>query len=285
MAAASDHEAQQITDAVLRNLTGTGDARLGEILQSLVRHLHAFAREVRLTEAEWMAGIEFLTAVGQACTDTRQEFILLSDTHGLSSLVDVLTQDAPAGATQSTVLGPFYVPGSPARANGESMAVHDPAAPAVIRGRVLALDGTALAGATVDVWQTDSSGFYAVQQPGAQPEDNLRGVYTTDTDGRYELLTVRPVEYEVPTDGPVGHLLRAEGRHAWRAAHIHAIVSCPGYRRVVTHLFDGDRGYLDSDAVFGVKPSLVRTFTPTTAADGSAMFTLEHDFVLVPDHL
>ena len=163
MATTSDQAAEQITEAVLRNLAGTGDARLGEILQALVRHLHAFAREVRLTEPEWMAGIEFLTAVGQACTSTRQEFILLSDTHGLSSLVDVLTQDAPAGATESTVLGPFYVPGSPARAKGESMAVHDEAPPAVISGRVLAIDDTPLASATIDVWQTDSSGFYAVQ--------------------------------------------------------------------------------------------------------------------------
>ncbi len=271
-----------ITRAVLRNLAATPDVRLREILSSLVSHLHAVAREVNLTEQEWMAGIEFLTAVGQKCTPTRQEFILLSDTHGLSSLVDVLTQNKPAGATESTVLGPFYVPASTERANGESMAEDDDATPTVVRGRVLALDGTPIAGATVDAWQTNSKGFYAVQEPDSQPAQNLRGRYRTDAEGRYELVTVRPVEYPIPTDGPVGDLLRAEQRHPWRAAHIHAIVSAPGYERVVTHIFDAERDYLDSDAVFGVKASLIRTFSPGTGADGQAIFELDHDFVLAP---
>jgi len=275
--------AEQITAAVLRNLEGVPDERLGEVLRSLVRHLHAFATEVRLTEAEWSAGIGFLTAVGQACTPTRQEFILLSDTHGLSSLVDVLTQDKPAGATESTVLGPFYVPGSTERTNGASMAEDDDATPAIIHGRVRSLDGSPIAGATIDLWQTSSRGTYAVQSPGTQPAQNLRGVYTTDAEGRYEVRTVRPVAYQVPTDGPVGTLLRAEGRHAWRAAHLHAIVSAPGHERVVTHVFDAEGGYLDSDAVFGVKPTLVRQFEAATSADGSPVLTLEHDFVLVPE--
>ncbi|MFN0028691.1 MAG: intradiol ring-cleavage dioxygenase [Acidimicrobiales bacterium] len=272
-----------ITEAVLRNLAGTPDARLREVMTSLVSHLHAFAREVQLTEQEWMAGIQFLTAVGQKCTPTRQEFILLSDTHGLSSLVDVLTQNKPAGATESTVLGPFYVPASTERANGESMAEEDDATPAVVRGRVLALDGTPIPGATIDLWQTNSKGFYAVQEPDSQPPQNLRGRYRTDADGCYELVTVRPVEYPIPTDGPVGDLLRAEQRHPWRAAHIHAIVSAPGYERVVTHIFDGERDYLDSDAVFGVKASLIRTFSPGTGPDGKPIFELDHDFVLAPE--
>ncbi len=270
-----------ITEAVLANLAATSDPRLREILMSLVTHVHAFAREVNLSEAEWMAGIEFFTAVGQKCSATRQEFILLSDTHGLSSLVDVLAQNKPEGATESTVLGPFYVPGSHHRANGETMAEDDEDVPAIITGRVLSLGGAPIAGATIDVWQTNSKGFYAVQQPGDQPVQNLRGVYTTDPEGRYQLVTVRPVEYPIPTDGPVGDLLRAEQRHPWRAAHVHAIVSAPGFERVVTHIFDAEKNYLDSDAVFGVKQSLIRTFS-ADVRDGQTIFRLEHDFVLVP---
>jgi catechol 1,2-dioxygenase len=275
--------AEELTDEVVRRLEQTPDPRLREIMCSLVRHLHDFAREVRLTEAEWMRGIEFLTAVGQKCSPTRQEFILLSDTLGVSSLVDLLTQDKPEGATESTVLGPFYVPDSPKRANGESIAVDDDAEVAVVSGRVLALDGTPIAGATIDVWQTNSKGWYAVQQPGEQPAENLRGLYTTDADGRYEFRTVRPVEYPVPVDGPVGPLLEATARHPWRAAHIHAIVDAPGFERVVTHIFDGGRQYLDTDVVFGVKPSLIRQFTATDGPDGRTVWTLEHDFVLVPE--
>jgi catechol 1,2-dioxygenase len=275
--------AEELTDEVVRRLEQTPDPRLREIMCSLVRHLHDFAREVRLTEAEWMRGIEFPTAVGQKCSPTRQEFILLSDTLGVSSLVDLLTQDKPEGATESTVLGPFYVPDSPKRANGESIAVDDDAEVAVVSGRVLALDGTPIAGATIDVWQTNSKGWYAVQQPGEQPAENLRGLYTTDADGRYEFRTVRPVEYPVPVDGPVGPLLEATARHPWRAAHIHAIVDAPGFERVVTHIFDGGRQYLDTDVVFGVKPSLIRQFTATDGPDGRTVWTLEHDFVLVPE--
>ncbi|MGE0727165.1 MAG: dioxygenase [Acidimicrobiia bacterium] len=278
----STHQAADlITEAVVRNLAGTADPRLRELVTALVRHVHAFAKEVDLTEAEWIKGIEFFTAVGQKCSPTRQEFILLSDTHGLSSVVDVLTQAKPQGATESTVLGPFYVPGSTVRANGESMAEDDPDVAAHITGRVLDLDGRPIAGATIDAWQTNSSGFYAVQQPDGQPAQNLRGVYTTDAEGRYHLVTVRPVEYQIPTDGPVGDLLKAEQRHPWRAAHIHAIVRAPGYEPVTTHIFDADKPYLDSDAVFGVKDSLICTFRDGTAEDGSPIFTLEHDFVLV----
>jgi hydroxyquinol 1,2-dioxygenase len=256
---------------------------LRQVMCSLVRHLHDFAREVDLTEAEWMKGIEFLTAVGQKCTPTRQEFILLSDTLGFSSLVDLLTQAKPEGATESTVLGPFYVPDSPARAAGESVAVDDDADVAVVSGRVLSLDGAPIEDATIDVWQTNSKGWYAVQQPGEQPAENLRGLYSTDADGRYEFRTVRPVEYPVPVDGPVGPLLEATARHPWRAAHIHAIVDAPGFERVVTHIFDAGRQYLDTDVVFGVKPSLIREFTSTDGPDGATVWTLEHDFVLVPE--
>lgn len=274
--------AEELTESVVERLQATPDDRLRQIMICLVRHLHAFAAEVQLTEAEWMAGIQFLTATGQMSSEVRQEFILLSDTLGLSSLVDLLVHDKPEGATESTVLGPFYVPGSPARANGESMAEDDDAEPAVISGRVLALDGSPIAGAKLDVWQTNSAGAYAVQQLDSQPANNLRGIYTGDEDGRYEVRTVRPVEYRIPDDGPVGQLLRATKRHPWRAAHVHVIVSAAGHEPVVTHIFDADRPYLDSDAVFGVKPSLVRRFTPREELDGSTTWTLEHDFVLAP---
>jgi protocatechuate 3,4-dioxygenase beta subunit len=270
-----------LTAEVLRRLDATPDPRLRAVLQALVRHLHAFAREVRLTEAEWLAGIEFLTATGQRCDPARQEFILLSDTLGLSSLVDLVNHggDDPA-ATEPTILGPFYVPGAPWRGAGESMVTWagSTGQPARLCGRVLGTQGTPLAGAVLDLWQNDGSGFYAVQQPDLQPPDNLRGRYRTDDEGRYDVRTVRPTPYPIPDDGPVGRLLRTTGRHPWRAAHIHAIVSADGYLPVVTHVFDAASDYLDSDTVFGVKGSLVKQFVDEP--DGSCR--LDHDFVLRP---
>ena len=274
----------ELTAEVLARLGTTPDPRLREVMRALVRHLHAFAEEVGLTEAEWLTGIGFLTATGQTCDEVRQEFILLSDTLGLSSLVDLLNHggDDPA-ATEPTVLGPFYVPGSPWRDFGESMVTWDGATGqrALLRGRVLSTDGTPLPGAVLDLWQNDASGFYAVQQPDVQPQDNLRGRYRSDDQGRYEVRTVRPVPYAIPDDGPVGDLLKATGRHPWRAAHVHAIVSATGHLPVTTHLFDARSDYLGSDAVFGVKESLIKAFTELP--DGTAL--LEHDFVLRPADL
>jgi hydroxyquinol 1,2-dioxygenase len=271
---------EDLTGEVLGRLAGTPDPRLREIMRALVRHLHAFAAEVGLTEAEWLAGIRFLTETGQICDDVRQEFILLSDTLGLSMLVDLINHgsDDPQ-ATEPTVLGPFYVPGSPWREYGESMMTWSGARgqPAVVRGRVLSADGGPLAGAVLDLWQNDASGYYAVQQPDVQPADNLRGRYRTDPAGRYEVRTLRPVPYPIPDDGPVGRLLALTGRHPWRAAHLHFIVSADGHTPVTTHIFDSASDYLDSDAVFGVKGSLVKDFAPRP--DGSVL--LEHDFVLV----
>jgi catechol 1,2-dioxygenase len=273
-------EEKDLTAEVLARLDTTPDARLREVMRALVRHLHAFASEVRLSETEWLAGIRFLTATGQICDDVRQEFILLSDTLGLSMLVDLINHgsDDPA-ATEPTVLGPFYVPGSPWRQAGESMVTWDGATgqPAVVRGRVLSADGTPLPGAVLDLWQNDASGFYAVQRPDLQPDDNLRGRYRAGADGAYEIRTIRPVPYPIPSDGPVGNLLELTARHPWRAAHIHFIVSAAGHVPVTTHIFDGESDYLDSDAVFGVKGSLVKEFA--TRPDGTAL--LEHDFVLV----
>jgi protocatechuate 3,4-dioxygenase beta subunit len=269
---------EQLTEQVLDAYAGAANARLRQLVAALIRHLHAFAAETRLTPQEWLAGIEFLTATGQKCDARRQEFILLSDVLGLSSLVDLV--HAAPGATESTVLGPFYTPGAPARTPGEQIGRPQDGDPALVRGRVLSQAGTPLAGATLDVWQAAANGLYDTQDPG-QPPFNLRGVFTSGDDGGYLFRTVRPVSYPVPTDGPVGDLLRAAGRHHWRAAHIHAIVSAPGFRPVTTHIFDAQNPYLDSDAVFGVKDSLVRDFRPAGPQDPpDVRFVAEMDFVL-----
>ncbi|MBO0770156.1 MAG: intradiol ring-cleavage dioxygenase [Actinobacteria bacterium] len=270
----------QLTEQVVAAYADTPGPRLRELLTALVRHLHTFATETRLTEAEWMAAIEFLTATGQKCDDRRQEFVLLSDVLGFSSLVDVI--NAAAGATESTVLGPFYRPGAPARAMGEPTGRPEDGDPALIRGTVTDLTGRPLAGATLDVWQAAANGLYDTQDPG-QPPFNLRGVFTTGDDGSYRFRAVRPVSYPIPADGPVGGLLAASGRHHWRAAHIHAIVSAPRCRPVTTHIFDADNPYLDSDTVFGVKGSLVRKFRPAGPDDpADVSYVADMDFVLAP---
>lgn len=267
-----------LTGEVVARLEATPDPRLREVMTALVRHLHAFAKEVRLTEPEWFAGIRFLTETGKTSDDVRQEFILLSDTLGLSSLVDLINHsDVDSLATEPTILGPFYAGGSPERAFGASMVEYDDGGePAVLRGTVRDEDGTPLAGASVDVWQNAATGFYAVQQPEVQGATNLRGVYRTDDGGRYEIRTVRPVPYPIPDDGPVGRLLADTARHPWRAAHVHARVSAPGFEPLTTHLFDRASEYLDSDTVFGVKESLIKDFVP--GEDGTLV--CEHDFVL-----
>jgi hydroxyquinol 1,2-dioxygenase len=273
---------------VVERLAGTPDPRVLEIMTALVTHLHAFALEVRLTEAEWSTGIGFLTEIGQMCDDKRQEFILASDTLGLSMLVDLLAHDASSGATESTVLGPFYLPGSPDRPNGSSTAERPSGDPALVSGRVLDPDGAPIIGARVDVWQNGADMLYTVQDSDAPPA-NLRGVFTTEADGGFSFVGVRPLDYPVPDDGPVGRMLAATGRHPWRAAHLHFIVSANGSRPVTTHLFDDESKYLDSDAVFGVKASLIKHFTyhPAGAADRPVgigpdqdWYSVDHDFVL-----
>jgi len=270
-----------LTGEVIRRLVATPDERLRTVMQALVRHLHAFVTEVRLTDAEWAAGIRFLTEVGQLSDQSRQEFVLLSDTLGVSTLVDLVNHGGEdEQLTETTILGPFYVPDSPWRDLGASMVEYDDGGePAVLRGTVRSLSGQPIAGATLDVWQNAATGYYAVQQPDVQPATNLRGRYRSDADGRFHIRTVRPVPYPIPDDGPVGKLVAATGRHPWRAAHIHAIVSANGYLPVVTHVFDSQSEYLDSDAVFGVKQSLIRDFVP----DEEGVLECEHDFVLHPN--
>ncbi|MCW2726246.1 MAG: hypothetical protein JWN35_3167 [Frankiales bacterium] len=272
---------------VLAQLQASPEPRMREVMTSLVRHLHEFAAEVRLTDREWAAAVGFLTETGRL--PERDEFILLSDTLGLSMLVDLLGGHAAEGATETTVLGPFYVPDSPRRGNGTSTAERPSGDPAFVSGRVLGTDGTSITGAEVDVWQNGADMMYAVQDK-TMPPGNLRGLFTTDDEGRFSFLGVRPVDYPVPVDGPVGRLLEATGRHPWRAAHLHAIVRADGYHPVTTHLFDDESRYLDSDVVFGVKPSLIKHFTPhepgqpdRPAGIGPAerWYSLDHDFVLV----
>jgi catechol 1,2-dioxygenase len=268
----------QLTDDVLRAYGETPDPRLRELLTGLIRHLHAFAAETGLTSREWMAGLEFLTAVGTTCDGERQEFILLSDVLGLSSLVETL--NGPEGATESTVLGPFYLPGAPHKELGESIGRPQDGEPTLIRGRVTDTDGKPLASATLDVWQCASNGLYDIQDP-EQPPFNLRGVFTTGADGGYSFRTVRPVSYPVPVDGPVGDVFRLSGRHYWRAAHVHAIASAPGYQAVTTHIFDSANEYNDSDAVFGVRGSLIREFKAAGSADPAGVaYVVDVDFAL-----
>jgi hydroxyquinol 1,2-dioxygenase len=275
-----------LTEAVLAKLEGATDARFKRILTSLVRHLHAFVREVDLTESEWITGIRFLTATGQKCDDKRQEYILLSDTLGVSMLVDAINHRKPAGATESTVVGPFYVSGAPEFPFGADIAADLEGEKVYYSGRVSTHDGKPIADATLDLWSTDPDGLYDVQLPGAPMR--ARGCIKTDAEGRYAFWTVKPVSYPVPTDGPVGQMLLNMGRHPYRPAHTHMIVSAPGFESVTTHLFVEGDPYLESDAVFGVKNSLVVRFEPHasgTAPDGRRMdqryYTVHYDFALV----
>lgn len=262
---------------VLESVAGTPDPRLLEIMGPAIRHLHGFVTEVGLTREEWRTGIDFLTTVGQACTDTRQEFILLSDTLGVSSLMEMLTAGTSDDATENTVLGPFYVPDSPMRAMGDSILENEDAGPrATVSGRVTDLAGRPLAGALLDIWQNASNQLYAVQDPGQSPT-NLRGRFVTGEDGRFAFRTIRPVPYRIPFDGPVGQMLDATGRHPWRPAHIHFLVSASGHKTLTTHVFDADSHYLASDAVFGVRDSLVMAFTPEEDGGFAATFDIALD--------
>lgn len=280
--------AERITSEVVRSFDGTPDARLRELLAALVTHLHAFALDVALTQSEWESGIAFLTAVGQRCDDKRQELILLSDALGLSMVVDAVSEHLPAGATESTVLGPFYVAESPRREFGDSTAEQPSGEPTWVHGVVRDLEGRPIAGAELDVWQNADDRLYAVQNPDV-PQGNLRGRFTTRDDGSYGFVAVRPTDYPIPTDGPVGDLLRATGRHAWRPAHLHLIVRAPGHRTLTTHVFDSQSEHLASDAVFAVKPSLIRTFVEHEASDPARppgidgrWTSVENDVVLAP---
>jgi protocatechuate 3,4-dioxygenase beta subunit len=275
------------TAAVLERNANCRDERLRQIMTSVVTHLHAIVKEVEPTFEEWAFAIDFLTRTGQICDDKRQEFILLSDTLGVSMLVDAINHRRNSAATESTVLGPFHVAGAPRLQMGDSISLDRKGEPLYMSGKVLNEAGAPIEGALLDVWQTSYDGFYDVQDA-RQPAMNLRGQFVTGTDGGYFFRSVKPSSYPIPSDGTVGAMLAALGRHPMRPAHVHFIVSAPEYQSVTTHVFvDGDP-YLDSDAVFGVKESLIVPFArhddPSAAERlglGNPFYTAEYDFVLV----
>lgn len=281
-----DFNEDTATAAVLERMSECRDQRLKQIMASVVTHLHAVIREVEPTIDEWMTAIKFLTETGHKCDDTRQEFILLSDTLGVSMLVDAINNRKPSGATESTVLGPFFVAGAPKKKMGDTISKDGKGEPVYVSGRVLDPEGRPIAGAMLDVWQTSSDGFYDIQDPN-QPEMNLRGLFTTAEDGRFYFRTVKPASYPVPTDGPVGKMLTALGRHPMRPAHIHFIIGAPGFEPVTTHMFVAGDEYLESDAVFGVKSSLIVPFvrhdddaSAKKLRLGNPYYTATHDFTL-----
>ena len=275
-----------LTKAVEASFDSTPDPRLREVMQSLVRHLHAFASEVELTEDEWFAAIDFLTRTGHITDDKRQEFVLASDVLGLSMLVIGINHRHPTGATESTVFGPFFVEGSPAFENGDDLANGAPGMPCYVSGVVRSVSGEPIPGARLEIWQADEDGLYDVQYADLE-ESRGRGHLHADDEGRYWFWTVQPEAYPIPTDGPVGELLAATRRTPMRPAHIHFMVTAPGYQTLITHVFDDDDQYLDTDAVFGVRSSLLTTFERHeggTAPDGRAMdgpwSSTEFDLVL-----
>lgn len=267
------------TQAVVESFADTPDPRLREVLSSLARHLHDFVRDVEPSMAEWEGAVDFLTRTGQMCDDVRQEFILLSDVLGVSMLVETINaRRAAARATASTVLGPFHMVESPERSLGDSIDLVGDGRPCVVTGQVTDPDGRPLPGAAVDVWQANDKGFYDVQQPDVQPPGNGRGMFQADEDGRFWFRTVVPTHYPIPTDGPVGGMLQAAGRHPYRPAHIHFLVDAAGHVPVTTHVFVADGAYIDSDAVFAVKQSLIRDFVEVADAGRAAEYGVSAPF-------
>ena len=281
-----EFDEKSVTAAVLARMDECKDPRFKQVMTSLVTHLHDFVREVKLTEAEWITAIQFPTDTGKMCSEKRQEFILLSDTLGVSILVITLNHPTSGGATDSTVLGPYYWEGAPELPLGANLAVDVKGEPTYYSGRVLSADGTPIAGAVLDIWSGDGEGTYDMQMEG-DVGMKARGRIRTDAQGRYSFRSIKPEYYPVPTDGPVGRMLNKMGRHPMRPGHIHMIVSAPGHSAVTTHLFAAGSQYIDSDAVFGVKESLITPFAKHpagTAPDGSKIdvpyYTVNYDFRL-----
>ena len=257
------------------------DPRLREVLGSLVEHLHAFIKDIHLTQAEWELAVAFLTKTGQICSDERQEFILLSDTLGVSMLVDAINNRRPPGATENTVLGPFHVVNAPERKMGDTITLDGKGESCLFEGRVIDLHDNPIEGARLDVWSDNPDGYYDVQQPGIQPKWNNRGIFTTGADGAYRFIGIKPVSYPIPNDGPVGKMLDHLGRHPYRPAHLHYTITAPGFQKLVTHTFVGDDYYIESDAVFGVKKTLVAPFERLD--DSPTLWRSPFDFVMTPE--
>lgn len=280
----TEHDSVEVVTG--RN-AGAKDARLKFAMDVIIRKLHEAVKEIEPTQEEWFEAIQFLTRTGHLCTDWRQEFILLSDVTGVSMLVDAINNRKPSGASESTVLGPFHVADAPKLPMGANICLDSKGEDMVVSGRILDTARQPVAGAVIDVWQANDEGFYDVQQKGIQPEFNLRGVFQTGADGRYWFRAVKPKFYPIPDDGTVGKLLKALGRHPYRPAHLHYIVKAEGYDPLVTHIFDPDDPYIASDAVFGVKESLLADFKhvddPARAAElgfAGPFWSVEHDFVM-----
>jgi len=276
---------QNLTDVVLERWKDIPDARLRQIMASLIKHLHAFVRDIEPTGAEWATAIDFLTRTGKMCDDKRQEFILFSDVMGVSMLVDAINHRLASGATPTTVEGPFHVPNSPQFANGADMAKGAPGIPCFVSGTVRDLDGKAVAGAKLDLWQTDGEGLYEAQRDVTEPW--MRGLYRSQPDGSYAIRTVAPIGYTIPMDGPVGDLMKQTTISHMRPAHIHFCVEAPGYHRVVTHLFQRGCPYIETDVVYGVKEPLIVDFVKKpagTAPNGQKIdtpfYVINYDFVL-----
>ena len=278
---------EKFTEMVLARLD-CKDERTRTILTKLITHLHNFIRDLEPTEEEWFRAIDFLTRTGQTCTDKRQEFILLSDVLGVSMLVDSINHNNAEGNTESTVTGPFHAQAQPMEMG--SMIARGPEAErgeaTFVHGKILDKSGKPISNALIDVWQSDDIGYYDVQDPN-QPDVNLRGVFKTEEDGKFWFRTIKPAAYPIPTDGPVGEVLLAAGRHPMRPAHIHFMINAPGYERLITHLFVKGDEYLDSDAVFGVKDSLVLDFKLNDSPSASKalgfespFYDVEYDFIL-----
>ncbi|MGM4923992.1 intradiol ring-cleavage dioxygenase [Tardiphaga sp. 804_B3_N1_9] len=279
-----------ITDAVLDRITNAGQPRIRQISEALVRHLHAFVREIRPTQREWEQGIEFLTRTGHMCDDKRQEFILLSDTLGVSMLVDAINHGAEKGVTDTTVLGPFFVQAAPEKKLGEDISGGMEGDPMIVTGSVSTPDGKPIANATIDVWHSDDDGYYDVQQLDKIGDLAMRARFHADAEGRFRFWSIKPAAYPIPHDGPVGDMLTAQGRHPWRPAHVHFMISAPGFEQLVTHVFVAGDKYLDSDVVFGVKDTLIREFARKDAGEApdgrmqdTSYYHLNYDFGLKPD--
>ncbi len=254
------------------------DKRTKFLVDTMVKHLHAFIKEAKPSMDEWMHGINFLTRTGQMCNDWRQEYILLSDVLGVSMLVETLNNEKLSGETESTVLGPFYIPNAPHYENGANICLDGKGDPVWVHGRVTNAKGKPIAGAKLEVWQANEDGYYDVQQKGIQPDNNLRGVLTSDAQGRFSFRSAYPRYYPIPHDGPVGDLLTALDRNPNRPAHLHFMVSALGYEKLITHIFTPDCAWLKDDAVFGVKRSLIADFRMVDDAQRAAGIGMPNPF-------
>jgi hydroxyquinol 1,2-dioxygenase len=276
---------QNLTDVVLERWKNIPDPRLRDVMASLIKHLHGFVREIEPTGEEWFTAIDWLTRTGKLCTEKRQEFILASDVLGVSMLVDAINHRLPSGATPTTVEGPFHIADAPEIAHGGDMAKNAPGIPCIVVGTVRDLDGKPIAGATLDLWQTDGEGLYEAQRDVTEPW--MRGIYRSQADGSYTVRTVAPIGYTIPMDGTVGELMKRTDISHMRPAHIHFCVDAPGYTRCVTHLFQRGGDYIETDVVYGVKEPLIVDFTKHPAGKAPngdnidvPYYLIKYDFVL-----